>query len=1272
MIIQEGRGSASQGNKRIVQLLGLALVLAFLIAIRVLVALDLPHSYENSFLLGFLNTLFLGITPIIIAYVAMRVYTKSRSISFFLIGSGLLIFGLGSIAAGWVNPLPGGPNMTVTIHNTCACIGSIVILAGAVMSLSAPVFRRAPVSTGKLAAVYAGIVIFVTLFSIATLEGMVPPFFIPGTGPTILRQIILEDAVVFFAISSVLFMYTYQKRRADFFFWISVSLALIATGLLAVFFQPSVGSLIGWVGRTAQYLGCVFALYAVLIVRQAATVKGIPLDEVIANFFADAEQSYKQLVETASDAIVTFDEDYRVLMWNSAAEKMFGYRRDEAIGSSFPDLATDGRDIAVIKNDDDGISGSQVRVLEPVEIIARRKDGTLFPVELTISRRMQDGRLIRTCILRDLTERKRAERKLAHLAAIVEYSDEAIIGKTLNGDITSWNTGAERTYGYSAQEVIGKNISLLVPPGYPDDTREILEEIGKGELVIGYETLRRKKDGGQIEVMLTVSPVRDEQDRLIGASSIGHDITGRKRMEEALRVHAEIERNMSEAAYLIRVSDAKIVYSNPAFERMLGYGPGELIGMHVSIVNAPVEKTPEETASEIISSLAQTGSWAGEVLNLRKDGTTVWCHANVITFVHPVYGKVWLSIHQDITDRKKAEEAFRESNAYLNNLFDYANAPIIVWDTDYVITRFNHAFENLTLRSEQEVIGQQLDILFPEESKDRSLLSIKKTLEGERWEIVEIPILVKDGSVRTVLWNSANILDPDGGIISTIAQGVDITDRKVAEEALRDSERILHQAQKVSRVGHFITDIKTGTWKSSPVLDEIFGIDASFVRNIENWGMIVAPEYRQKMVDYYYNVLDEKTRFDMDYKVIRPVDGQERWVWALGEFDYDSAGNPVRQIGTIQDITERKVADETLRETKDYLESLFTYANAPIIVWNPAFEITRFNHAFEELTGRTGQQVIGKRLEILFPPESCDASMDLIQKALAGERWEIEEIPILNVISGEVRIVLWNSANILTTDGTTVLATIAQGQDITERKELENETKFHEQELMQFSTALATANKKLNLLSSITRHDINNQLMSVNGFLELLHEKVPDPGLLDYFTRIARASSRISAMIRFTKEYEQIGVNAPAWQDCHRLIDTATKEAPLGNVMVKNDLPAGLEVFADQLITRVFYNLMDNAVRYGGKITTIRFSALDRNGDRVIACEDDGDGIPADEKDKIFDRGFGKNTGLGLALSREILDITGITIVETGEPGKGARFEMMVPKGAWRMAGWGA
>ena len=241
--------------------------------------------------------------------------------------------------------------------------------------------------------------------------------------------------------------------------------------------------------------------------------------------------------------------------------------------------------------------------------------------------------------------------------------------------------------------------------------------------------------------------------------------------------------------------------------------------------------------------------------------------------------------------------------------------------------------------------------------------------------------------------------------------------------------------------------------------------------------------------------------------------------------------------------------------------------------------------------------------------------------------------------------------------------------DITERKALEDLLKARAEELLQTSTALRLANKKLNLLTSITRHDIDNQLTGLKFFIGVLEEEQPDPALAEYCRKAQSAADRIAAMIRFTREYEEIGITAPAWQDCRTIVDTAAAQVPLGKVVVHNDLPAGMDVFADPLVARVFYNLMDNAVRYGQKITAIRFSRAEQDGKVIIVCGDDGVGVPDDEKERIFDRGFGKNTGLGLALSREILDITGITIKETGTPGTGARFVIAVPHENCRLTG---
>jgi PAS domain S-box-containing protein len=232
--------------------------------------------------------------------------------------------------------------------------------------------------------------------------------------------------------------------------------------------------------------------------------------------------------------------------------------------------------------------------------------------------------------------------------------------------------------------------------------------------------------------------------------------------------------------------------------------------------------------------------------------------------------------------------------------------------------------------------------------------------------------------------------------------------------------------------------------------------------------------------------------------------------------------------------------------------------------------------------------------------------------------------------------------------------------------ELEKRVIERTAELNKTQEAYRKANEKLNLLSSITRHDINNQLLVLRSYLAFLEKEQLPPTLTEYLKRAETASQNISVMIQFTKEYENVGVNAPVWQNCRTLIETAVKQISLGNLLVKNDVPEYVEVLGDPLIIKVFYNLTDNAIRYGGKITTIHFSMQESDDTCQILCEDDGDGIAVEDKDKIFERGFGKNTGLGLYLSREILEITSIKIRETGETGNGARFEMTVPKESYR------
>jgi PAS domain S-box-containing protein len=345
--------------------------------------------------------------------------------------------------------------------------------------------------------------------------------------------------------------------------------------------------------------------------------------------------------------------------------------------------------------------------------------------------------------------------------------------------------------------------------------------------------------------------------------------------------------------------------------------------------------------------------------------------------------------------------------------------------------------------------------------------------------------------------------------------------------------------------------------------------------------------------------------------------------------------------------------DRKLRESEEKYRRLADNAQDMVYRMSLPDGVYRYvSPASEQLTGYAPDDFYTNPVFIrkLIPPGWQNYFKNEWEALLKGDMKPFYEYQIIDR-SGKTR---WlNQRNVLVRDeyGQPV-AIEGIVTDITERKRMEE--------------ALGQANRKLNLLSSITRHDIINQLTVLESYLDIMELKLPDPSFKKYFLEAKTAASRISAMIRFTKEYGQVGVNVPAWADCHRLVDIAVKEVTPGMVTVKNEIPAGTEIFVDPLIVRVFYNLIDNAVRYGGKITTILFSVQESGHGPVVICEDNGDGIPAGEKDRIFDRGFGKNTGMGLFLAREILSITGITIHETGEPGTGARFEMAIPDNAYR------
>ncbi len=353
-------------------------------------------------------------------------------------------------------------------------------------------------------------------------------------------------------------------------------------------------------------------------------------------------------------------------------------------------------------------------------------------------------------------------------------------------------------------------------------------------------------------------------------------------------------------------------------------------------------------------------------------------------------------------------------------------------------------------------------------------------------------------------------------------------------------------------------------------------------------------------------------------------------------------------VAIYSDVTDRMRMTAELNENEKRYRTVVNSADEAIVVVQDGM-LRLVNPMAVTMSGFSEQELLSKPILSLIHPEDRFMVEGRFHMLSQGETATSRYVFRLAAKDGNTRFVE-NGAILIEWEGRP--ATLNFLTDISERKRAED--------------ALDEVKKKLDLLSSITRHDINNQLMVLRGNLALLDGDRNGKASEAQLRKAEDAAERISAIIQFTKEYEDIGVRAPKWQEVRALITEASKGINFEKVTLVNDVPAGTEVLADPLIVKVFHNLIHNAIRHGKTIHSIRFSVEEMDGSQILVCEDDGIGIPQDARGQLFTRIYGKEHGLGLFLSREILTITGIAISEVGRQGHGARFLMAIPPGGIR------
>ncbi len=523
---------------------------------------------------------------------------------------------------------------------------------------------------------------------------------------------------------------------------------------------------------------------------------------------------------------------------------------------------------------------------------------------------------------------------------------------------------------------------------------------------------------------------------------------------------------------------------------------------------------------------------------------------------------------------------------------------------------------------------------------------MQKRVSGEKFPPYEITILTKDGREKITEVHGV-LIQYEGGPASLNVL-TDVTERRHALDELRESEEKfrsifdmmndgihIHEIDPDGNPGKFIDVNEVACKMIQYTREEMLEHGPlDFVTGYHSWPL---NEILRELSTTGHAIFETEHRRKDESTVSVEINSH-----------IVSLQGKRMTISVVRDITKRKLITEALRTSEAKYRQLVEHANDAIVVAQNGM-LQLINPRMVELTGFSQEELLSQPFPTFIHPDDRAMVVDMHRKRIAGDnppsRYSFRLVRKDDTIT-------WVEISAVTIEWEERPATLNFLIDITERKQAEE--------------ALLESNKKLRLLSGLTRHDIFNQLSAAELYGNLALSSSDLAQVHEYVSHSKEANERIGTIIGFIREYEDFGVVSSGWQQIHLIIEAAKTEIASGKVTIENLVPGDLEVYADPIIRKVFATLMDNAIRHGEDITTIQFSSYVTKGSLILICEDDGAGISEDEKDLIFTHGFGKNTGIGLFLAREILSITGLSIRECGVEGMGARFEISVPAGKYR------
>ncbi|MDP3565244.1 MAG: PAS domain S-box protein [Methanoregula sp.] len=1008
----------------------------------------------------------------------------------------------------------------------------------------------------------------------------------------------------------------------------------------------------------------------------------------------ESEESLTSIIENIPLMLFVKDAmDLRFVRFNKAGEELLGYPREDLIGKNDQDFfPKEQADFFTEK--DRHVLGSKTLVDIPEETIGTRTHGEriLHTRKIPIISSNGEPRFL-LGISEDITEWKHREHILKtqrDLGIALQNSPrlEEMLGICLSAgtEIAKMDSGGiylvDPTSG-SLDLAVSRNLGeefLKLISHYPADSDNARLVMQGKPIYVPYS-----KTG------IIHTPVQ-EQEGLLAAGIIPISFGGRviaslnvtsHTLDEislssrialetiSAQIGAAIEQKMAEvalresegrfAAFMDHLPITAFIKDEQSTNLFVNRHMAEVFGAQEWIGKSVGELFPDEAAEKMIEDDRQTlrDGYRKTIENLvEKNGEPKIFETYKFRIDRDNKSPLIGGFAMDITERKRGEDALRESEKKYRNIVE--TTPDLIWEID-IQGNFTYLspqiFDLFGYRAE-DLMGKPFFILIPQDQIPAIKMAFERQVAGAS-AIVTLEVIARhaDGRLMDMEIRSASATDEQDRLRGFRGVTRDITERKRAEERIRASEEMFRSLIRESADGISLMDERGTVIEWNDAMVKISGIPREEAVGAQQADVMVSmmiPEHRTPdRIERFRKAISEAQQTGESVYFSRPIeagilrrDGNRRQIHQIA---YPIRTPKGYRIGSIaRDITESKSAQDALRISEERYRSLVDITDTGYLVLDNRGLITDANDVYLRLTGRSSlDELTGHSVTEWTAPYDLERNAREVEKCLTTGQVRGLEIDYVKP-DGTIQPVEINAAVFNAGSGDVILTLC---RDISERKRT--------------NVALQQARNKLNLLNAVTFQDIQTAAFSLSAYQELVKTVLVDAKARSYVDKQELFLKKMVDTLAFARNYQEMGMHPSRWQNVQQVFLYAISH--LDFLHMKQNLQLeNLEIFADPLFEKALFNIMENVLSHGVRATEVTLRYEEKTDHLTLIIGDNGVGIPPEEKNMIFDRGYGKGSGLGLFLVREVLSITGMTIKESGTSGQGTRFEITVPHGVYR------